>query len=197
MRLEEEEPVEDELPTSGPGGARNLANSQAREGGEKFFKSPGNFEKRPPFGTTSGEKRGSSVISEQEYRSSPASDFASFFEMFPDARRIGFSYWSGQFDEERHDRRTARHRRIAADAASNDAGESLGRCFLASAASGLASGRSGVEMWANIARFLYLEGFAVEAVARILETARAQGLDPTLIARVIDTTEREELWSLH
>lgn len=64
---------DDELPTSGPGGARNLSNSQTREGGEEFFKSPGRFESRPPLGTkVSSEKR--SVVGEAEYRSSPASD---------------------------------------------------------------------------------------------------------------------------
>jgi hypothetical protein len=86
MMLEEEEPVEDELPTSGPGGARNLSNSQSREPGEKVFKSPGRFESRSPLGTTSSSKE-RSMLGEATYRASPASD-ASFLEEFPEAARI-------------------------------------------------------------------------------------------------------------
>ena len=38
------EVTDDELPTSGPGGARNAANSQSREPDEKAFRSPGRFQ---------------------------------------------------------------------------------------------------------------------------------------------------------
>jgi hypothetical protein len=104
--------VTDELPTAGPGGARNLANSRTREGGEKVFKSPGRFEKRASLGTLSSEKR-SSPLAESEYRASPASDSASFFAMFPDAERIGTTYGSSQFDPAPP--LTAKARKIARD----------------------------------------------------------------------------------
>ena len=89
------EPVEDELPTSGPGGARNLSNSQSREGGEKHFRSPGRFESRPPLGTTSSSKE-RSMLGEATYRASPASD-ASLKSDRPWAR-VGIGYGSSQFD---------------------------------------------------------------------------------------------------
>jgi hypothetical protein len=83
--------VEDELPTSGPGGARNAANSQTREPDEKVFRSPGRFGSRPPLGTkSSSEER--SMIGEADYRSSPASDSASFLQKFPEAARIKPGY---------------------------------------------------------------------------------------------------------
>ena len=120
------EPVEDELPTSGPGGARNLSNSQAHELDEKVFRSPGRFKSRPPLGTTaSGEER--SVVGEATYRSSPASD--SFAQDFPDAMRIGTAVpGRSQFDGA-DDRRTKRERRIAADAALDGAADSLAEKF--------------------------------------------------------------------
>jgi hypothetical protein len=87
--LEEEEPVEDELPENALyGGMGGALTGRSREPDGK----------RPPLGTKSGEKRGSSVLSEQEFRSSPASDSASFFAMFPDAARIGHTFGSPQFD---------------------------------------------------------------------------------------------------
>jgi hypothetical protein len=113
---------EDDIPASGlksaggMGGRLSNARSRLGEGS------------RPPLGTLSSEKR-SSPLAESEFRSSPASDSASFFETFPDVQRIGFSYGSGQFDEERHDRRNARQRQLAADATSDEAGESLARMF--------------------------------------------------------------------
>ena len=112
------EPVEDELPTSGPGGARNLANSQPREPDGKVFRSPGRFESRPPLGTTSSSKE-RSMIGEADYRSSPASD----------AMRVGIGVpGNSQFDGA-NDRRSKRERRLAADARSDAAGESLLRMF--------------------------------------------------------------------
>lgn len=113
------EPVEDELPTSGPGGARNLSNSQSREPGEKVFKSHGRFEARPPLGTTSSGEKGRSPLAESEYRSSPASDAMRV--------RIGVP-GNSQFDGQ-HDRRSKRERRLAVDARSDAAGESLLRMF--------------------------------------------------------------------
>jgi hypothetical protein len=120
------ETTEDELPISGPAGAGGKLSKQSREPDEKVFRSPGHFERRPPLGTTaSSEER--SMIGEATYRSSPASD--SFAADFSDAMRIGFSYGSGQFDEERHDRRTKRQRRIAADAVSPASGARLSEMF--------------------------------------------------------------------
>jgi hypothetical protein len=113
------EPVEDELPTSGPGGARNLSNSQSREPGEKVFKSHGRFEARPPLGTTSSSEKGRSPLAESEYRSSPASDAMRV--------RIGVP-GNSQFDGQ-HDRRSKRERRLAADSASDAAGEHLETMF--------------------------------------------------------------------
>jgi hypothetical protein len=80
------EVTDDELPTSGPGGARNAANSRSREPDEKAFRSPGRFESRSPLGTTSSSKE-RSMLGEATYRASPASD-ASFLEEFPEAARI-------------------------------------------------------------------------------------------------------------
>ena len=51
-----------------------------------FTELPARFSEPPALGTKAGEKRGSPVLSEQEFRSSPASDSASFFAMFPDAQ---------------------------------------------------------------------------------------------------------------
>jgi hypothetical protein len=67
------------------------------------------------------------ALGEQVFEPS-ATDSARFLEMFPDAARIGFSYGSGQFDGA-NDRRTRRERRIAADAASAEAGRSLAADF--------------------------------------------------------------------
>jgi hypothetical protein len=122
----EEEPVEDELPTSGPGGARNLSNSQAREPGTKVFRSPGRFESRPPLGTTSSSKE-RSMLGGANYRSSPASD--GFARRYPDAMRIsaavpGHSQFDGQ-----NDRRSRRQRQLAADAALPDAADRLSQKF--------------------------------------------------------------------
>jgi hypothetical protein len=116
------EVTDDELPTSGPGGARNLANSQSREPDEKVFRSPGRFESRPPLGTTaSGEKR--SPVGESDYRSSPASDSASFLREFPDAARIGHTFGVGQFDQPLP--LSKRERRQAYDGADGKAREHL------------------------------------------------------------------------
>jgi hypothetical protein len=73
--MEEEEPVEDELVHAGPGAMGGRLNpATRREPDEKLFKSPAQFSERTPLGTTAGENRGSSVLSQVEYRSSPASD---------------------------------------------------------------------------------------------------------------------------
>jgi hypothetical protein len=121
-RRELEGEADDELPTAGPGGARNLANSQSREPGEKVFRSPGRFERRPPLGTlSSGEKR--SFPHEADYRSSPASD-ESFDRRYPGVReRIGHSYGSGQYDLP--PRLSKRERKLAADAALDGAADRL------------------------------------------------------------------------
>jgi hypothetical protein len=52
-------------------------------------------------------------------------------------------------------------------------------------------------MWSEVERFLCSEGFAEGEVAHILEVARAQGLDASLINRVIAIDEREQVVSLH
>ena len=105
--------VEDELPTAGPGGARNLANSQSREGGEKVFKSTGHFEKRPLLGTTASNRE-RSVIGEVEYRSSPASDRSLLDELGVTRIKVGVP-GSSQFDPAPP--LTAKGRQLAEDAA--------------------------------------------------------------------------------
>jgi hypothetical protein len=52
-------------------------------------------------------------------------------------------------------------------------------------------------VWLKVARFLCSEGYTEEEIARILEVAHAQGLDASLINRVIAIDEREEVVSLH
>jgi hypothetical protein len=59
----------------------------------------------------------------------PASDSTSFLRKFPEAARIGGTFGSGQYDEALNDRRTARQRRLAADASGDAAGERLARKF--------------------------------------------------------------------
>ena len=51
--------------------------------------------------------------------------------------------------------------------------------------------------WSNVERFLHSEGYTEEEIVCILEVARAQGLDASLINRVIAIDEREEVVSLH
>ena len=53
-----------------------------------------------------------------------------------------------------------------------------------------------LSMWARVEQFLAAQGFTEEAIARILESARHEGLDATKIDRVI-ASEREEARSLH
>jgi hypothetical protein len=52
-------------------------------------------------------------------------------------------------------------------------------------------------MWAKVEEFLASRGFTEEAIARILEIAHAQGLDATLINRVLTVRETEEVKFLH
>jgi hypothetical protein len=110
--LQHGEPAEDYLPASG---LRSAGGMGGRLSGERSRLGEG---PRPALGTKSAEKRGSSVLSEQEYRSSPASDSASFFAMFPDASRIGTTYGSSQFDPAPP--LTAKARKIAADHADGE-----------------------------------------------------------------------------
>jgi hypothetical protein len=126
------------------------------------------------------------------YRSGRSKDDGQSFERkFPEAGRIGTAVpGRSQFDGA-HDRRsTRRTRKLAADAASAEAGRSLAEMFpgierIAEAA---------LSMWADVEQFLYSQGYTAEAVARILEIARQEGL-VARISRVL--AEREEVGSLH
>jgi hypothetical protein len=53
-----------------------------------------------------------------------------------------------------------------------------------------------LSMWLRVEWFLRSRGFTEEAVACIVETACAQGLDATKINRVLDD-EQEEAATLH
>ena len=107
------EPVEDELVHSGPGAMGGRLNpATRREPDEKFYKTPARFSERPALGTKSGERRGSSVISEQEYRSSPASDSSLLDELGVTRVKAGVP-GSGQFDPAPP--LTAKDRKIARD----------------------------------------------------------------------------------
>jgi hypothetical protein len=51
--------------------------------------------------------------------------------------------------------------------------------------------------WSDVEEFLRVEGYPEEAIVCVLELARQEGLDASLINRVIAIDEREEVVSLH
>jgi hypothetical protein len=116
------EVTDDELPIAGA--CHALFAGESREPGERSFRASGRSESRsrPPLGTKASHERSGSVLSEQEYRSSPASNSASF--EFPKENL------TPHYEPPESERRSsARARRLAADAASDAAGESLLRLF--------------------------------------------------------------------
>jgi hypothetical protein len=52
-------------------------------------------------------------------------------------------------------------------------------------------------MWSTIETFLSSRGYDEAAITEIVEIARQENLDPALIDRVLASSEREEVGSVH